>query len=179
MLFFWTSRCFNLLRKKVISCHLTFCDVCPAPKSGLLRFQQTKNIYRRAQENKRKERVKLADIWAALRQDGNLLSAHLFYMNFLGMKFVEHDSPCCVDLHLSSRVFPVLGDDSRLAARNIIMMKQHCWPARDGSPLSTSESWWKAFHPPKLFEPSRTHKQTMTRRWENIGWEGLSLKRLG
>eukprot|EP00434_Breviolum_minutum_P035410 symbB.v1.2.031347.t1/scaffold3626.1/size81632/4 len=32
-------------------------------------FQQTKNIYRRAQENKRKERVKLADIWAALRQE--------------------------------------------------------------------------------------------------------------
>lgn len=107
------------------------------------------------------------------------LSGQLFLHVFRGMKFVEHDSPCCVDLHLFSRVFPVLGDGSRLAARNIIMMKQHCWPARDGSPLSTSESWWRAFHPPKLFEPSKTHKQTMTRRWENIGWEGLSLKRLG
>lgn len=136
-----------------------------------MRFQQTKNIYRRAQENKRKERVKLADIWAALRQDGNRFLDN-FLACFLGLKFVEHDSPCCVDLHLSSRVFPVLGDGSRLAARNIIMMKQHCWPARDGSPLSTSESWWRAFHPPKLFEPSKTHKQTMTRRWEKIGWEG-------
>ena len=54
------------------------CPVCPTPKSDAVRFQQTKNIYRRAQENKRKERVKLADIWAALRQDATFWTT--FYM---------------------------------------------------------------------------------------------------